>query len=286
MWSNLVAKLLPAETRGRSFGHLFLAGGITGVIGSAAASKFIEWQGFPNGFGTGFLVCSVICAGSVSCFFFLREPPHPEPVVQQGLRDFLKGIRQDVLGQRNYRFYLLSQVLAGLGAMAVPFFAVVARNQFTLDVKVGATFTAIVLLGRIIGCPLAGLIGDRHGFRVVAFFPPLLLLVATGLALAVSHAGVFYLIFALVGLARAIDSVAMINLPIEFSPHADKTSFLAVRGTVVSPVQALAPLLGGFLVDAFRGSYVLPFALAIVFNAVCIGVLSLLVHEPRRTARP
>lgn len=287
MWSNLVAKLLPSERRGRSFGYFFLAGGITGVIGALGAKLLIKRMTFPDGFAVGFVICSALMAGGVTLFFFLREPPHPEPVTRKPFGQFVGALWRDLLGQRDYRFYLLSQAFAGLGGMAMPFYAVAAREQFGLDLQVGATYTAIILLARLVGSPLAGLIGDRFGFRALAFFSPAFILVASALALTASQPQIFYVVFALSGLARATESVAMINLPIEFCPHADKTSFLAVRGTVIGPVQAFAPLLGGILADTFRSGFAIPFTGAIAFEVLCLVVLARFVREPRnlRTER-
>ena len=282
MWSNLIAKLLPAETRGRSFGLLFFIGGLTGAAGALLSERLIDGLEFPSGFAAGFLIAGIVPGLSVSFFFLLKEPLGEETAPRGRLGDFLRNLRQDLRGQPDYQFYLLAQISSGLARLAVPFYAVAALERFELDVKVGATFTAILLISRTLGSPLAGRIGDRFGFRCLALFPPTFVIVSALLALTAGSPTAFYVIFALTGFASAAESVANFNLPIEFCPHADKTSFIAIRGTIVSPVQAVAPMLGGLVADALDGGFAVLFFTAAVLEVCSLLVLTFFVREPRR----
>lgn len=281
MWSNLVAKLLPPERRGSYVGRIFLIGGITGAIGALVARELVRRLEFPRGYAVGFFVASLVLASAATAFFFLKEPAHPDLAPRRKLGEFLQGLRNDLLGQRDFQFYLLSQVCCGMATMALPFYAVAARERHGLGIEIGATFTAILLIARMAGAPWAGWIGDRYGFRCLAFAPPLLSVLAGVLALVGHHPWIFYAIFALGGLASAADTVAIINLPIEFCPHADKTSFVAARGTFVSPVLAVAPLIGGFLADTSEGRFALPFGGAVIFGLLGFFILALFVRDPR-----
>ncbi|MBI2194182.1 MAG: MFS transporter [Planctomycetes bacterium] len=282
MWSNLVAKLFPPERRGRDIGRIFFVGGLTGGLGALLSRELSRRFEFPIGYTLGFLLASLVLTAAVTAFFFLDEPAHPDPGPKRKLGAFFRSLWGDLRGQRGYQFYLLSQVFCALSSMAFPFYAVAARELHGLGVEVGATFTAVMLLSRVVGSPLAGLIGDRLGFRALAFAPPLLTALAGLLALLVRHPGVYHAIFILGGLAAAADTLAIINLPMEFSPHADKTSFVAARGTLVSPVLAVAPMIGGYLADTFSGRFALPFAGSVLFGLLGVVVLAAFVREPRR----
>jgi len=283
MWMNLVAKLLPPESLGRHFGLIFFGGGITGGIGAFLAKWLNETSEFPDGFAIGFIIACVFTGVGVTSFFFLKEPPHPEPAPKKSLIQFLKALKNDLAGKTDYIYYLSSLICSALAGMAIPFYAVSAREEFGLGVEVGATFTLLLILSQVVGAPVAGVVGDRIGFRSLAFIPPLLSIVAALLALFGGHAWCFYLIFIVGGLAASADSVATINLPIEFCPNTDKTSFLAVRGTVISPVQALAPILGGVMADHFEGRFSIPFTGAVIFQAAALVILLFFVGEPRKT---
>ena len=282
MWSNLIAKLLPAETRGRSFGKLFFIGGLTGAAGALLSERLIAGSEFPGGFAAGFLIAGIVPGLSVSLFFLLKEPLGEEAAPRGRLWDFLRKLREDLRGQPDYQFFLLAQISSGLARLAVPFYAVAAFERFALDREVGATFTAILLVSRTLGSPFAGRIGDRFGFRCLALVCPALVVVSAVLALTASSPLAFHLVFALTGFGSAAESVANLNLPIEFCPHADKTSFIAVRGTIVGPVQALAPLLGGLIADALDGRFGVLFLSAAVLEVCSLLILAFLVREPRR----
>jgi MFS family permease len=282
MWSNLVAKLMSRDSLGRTLGVIFFAGGITGALGGFAAKIMSERLPFPQGFALGYVMAAVLMGGGVSFFFILREPHQPEVAPRKNIWAFYRALWRDLHGVRDYGFYLLSQVSSGLGRMAPPFFAVAARNEHGFGVEVGALFTAIFMFSRVVASPLAGMLGDRFGFRFLSLFPPALNVAAAALALASSHPVFFYAVFVLVGLSNAAESVSTINLPIDFCPHADKTAFLAARATVVSPVQAVAPLLGGVLADSLGGRFTWTFGLAILFELVAVVILVTWVRDPRR----
>ncbi|MDP6355358.1 MAG: MFS transporter [Planctomycetota bacterium] len=281
MWSNLVAKLVPSETRGFSFGLIFFVGGVTGLAGAIAAKYIIRHFGFA-GFGWGFVVASALLVGAVSFFFFLKEPPHPEPPIKKGIGEFFRDMKRDLLSHRDYRHYLLSKSLSSLGTMAFPFYAAAAVGKFDLGPEAGAEFTLLLILGRMIGAPLFGWIGDRTGFRAIAFFPPGINVICTSLAILTAEVPTFYLIFFLGGLSTSADTVSSLNLPIEYCPEADKTTFIAVKGTVTGPLMFVAPLLGGFLADHLAWKFKATFSAALLFELAAFLILLFLVNEPRR----
>jgi MFS family permease len=283
MWSNLVAKLVPSQTRGLSFGLIFFVGGLTGLAGAAAAKYIIRLYGF-SGFGWGFVAASFLLCFAVSFFFLLKEPPHPEPPIKKGIAEFFRDMKTELLSHRDYRHYLYSKSLSALGTMAFPFYAAAAVSKFDMGSEAGADFTLMLILAQMIGAPLFGWIGDRTGFRAIAFLPPLINVLCTSLAIFTTEASTFHLIFFLGGLSTAADMVSSLNLPIEFCPEADKTSFIAVKGTVTGPLMFIAPLIGGFLADHLVWEFKITFASALIFELAAFLILLILVNEPRRSS--
>ncbi|MDA0837787.1 MAG: MFS transporter [Planctomycetota bacterium] len=281
MWSNLVAKLVPPQSRGISFGFIFFAGGVTGLVGASIA-KYMIGRYEIIGFGWGFVGASLVLAVAVSFFFLLKEPAHPEPPIKKGIGEFFRGMKADLKGHRDYRFYLLSKSLSSLGTMALPFYAVAAVGRFGMGPEAGAEFTLMLILARMIGSPLFGWLGDRTGFRAVALFPPCINILCASLAIFSTQASTFYLIFFLIGLSTAADIASSLNLPIEYCPQADKTTFIAVKGTVTGPLMFVAPLLGGFLADSLAWEFNITFTTALLFEMAAFLILLILVNEPRR----
>ncbi|HEU5100549.1 MAG TPA: MFS transporter, partial [Roseiflexaceae bacterium] len=131
--------------------------------------------------------------------------------------------------------------------------------------------------------PLWGLLGDRRGHKLV--------LVGGALALALAALTVWLapswpwlvLAFTLLGAFLAADSASLLNIILEFCADEDRPTYIGLSNTLLAPVTALAPLLGGWLAAALGFSPM--FVLAALLAGVGAALLIVLVREPRH-ARP
>jgi MFS family permease len=103
---------------------------------------------------------------------------------------------------------------------------------------------------------------------------------AAALLAYLANSPVFLVItFILLGAYLAAEQVSGLNIILEFCKPEDRPTFIGLSNTLLAPLFALAPILGGWLVTLF-GFQVL-FLVAMVFaglGALCLG---LWVKEPR-----
>jgi MFS family permease len=125
-----------------------------------------------------------------------------------------------------------------------------------------------------------GAVGDRKGHKVV------LCGAAVSMALAALVAGVasspawLWATFTLLGISLAGNPVSGMSIILEFCAPEDRPTCIGLTNTLLAPVTALAPLLGGWL--AMQAGCRGMFAVASVAAALGAVLLALWTQEPCR----
>jgi MFS family permease len=70
-----------------------------------------------------------------------------------------------------------------------------------------------------------------------------------------------------------------LNMVVEFAAPAERVTYLGLHGTLIALPTLLAPLLGGWLVEA--GGYPLAFVVAALFGSAAFLLLTWFVRDPR-----
>jgi len=133
---------------------------------------------------------------------------------------------------------------------------------------------------------LAGKLGDKNGFKLVAVCVPLLDAGAAALALCAPSVSWFYALFFLGGCRVAFHMVGMHNLCIDYCPTDDKTAFVALTSTVMCPAYVIGPFLGGCIATWHAAGHDAVFVVALVTALLSFVTMAAFVDEPRnRTGR-
>jgi MFS family permease len=198
---------------------------------------------------------------------------------------------------RVYKRLILCRLAMAATALATPFYVVYSLHVLGVEAKrlsifVGAGWVTLLALN-----PLWARISDGRGnsrvlraAHALAVAPPLLALLLPLLpsgAVGPAAWGVTPRWIGAVAL-HVIACAAMCgmelggtNYLLEIAPPARRPIYMAVANTYVAPIAFLAPLLGGWLADAFGAGCQVNFALAACFAATA-AVAAVGLHEPRR----
>jgi MFS family permease len=279
-WQELIATVIPPTHRGRYFGYSHLLGSLAGVIGAVIAARILAVLEYPGSYALVFLIGS-LCVFVSYAFLMMTAEPHvapPDHITSSGhlsLRQAATILRKNT----NFRTFLLSRGLSYTGGMASGFLAVYGIEHFRLPDAQAAIFTAILLVGNMVGYAVAGWIGDRHGYKRVLAATGLLWLMALSVALAAPTAAIFYLVFALVGISNGGGVVADLNIAMEFSYTAERPMYMGLARTTVGPLLLIAPLVGGRIAQV--AGYPLMFGVSLAFAVAGLALLWIGVTEPR-----
>ena len=89
----------------------------------------------------------------------------------------------------------------------------------------------------------------------------------------------FYPIFLLTGLANVSIWTIGMAMTVDFGTEAERPLYIGLSQTLTAPATILAPLLGGWIVDA--AGFIPTFSISIILSIAMIGVLIFLVKDPR-----
>jgi MFS family permease len=278
-WQDMIAKIIPVQSRGRFFGVSNFIGNISGVLGAATVTWLLTKYEFPGGFVISFICASVFIMVSWIFLSLTREPRDPtsKPVVSH--RDYFKSLPETLRSNPNFQRYILTQIVSTFGAMAGGFLLVYAIERWTLSDGRAATYNVVLLIGQSAANLFLGFLADRKGHKLVLEISILFNISSFILALLAPSPAWFYAIFALRGMNMAGNFISGLSLPLEFSEPQDRPTYIGLASTLPGVAGTFAPLLAGVLAGVV--GYSLLFAITTAIAIVAFGMMKWLVRDPR-----
>jgi MFS family permease len=282
-WQDMIAKIFPVERRGRLFGITNFIGNGAGILGALAVPYILERYPFP----TGYVIAFAIGAGLITLsWFFLsltREPAvvSSKPVVSQ--LDYLRSLPAVLRRDRNFRLYLLSQIIFSLSGMATGFLAVYAVQHWTLPDSEAGVFTVSMQVGLALANLFFGFFADRKGHKLSLEICLIANVASLVLAILAPSPIWFIAVFFLRGAVNAGTFVSGISIVYEFTTEENRPTYIGLANTIPGVIGSIAPLIGGWMAGSV--SYQAMFVLAAVIGTISLALLRFSVRDPREQNR-
>ena len=282
-WQDMIAKIIPVERRGRFYGLTNFIGNGTGILGALAVPFVLERFSFPKGYVLAFAAASVMIFLSWIFLSLTREPAitSSKPPVSQ--LDYFRSLPAVLRRDRNFRMYLLAQIIFSLSGMATGFLAVYTVQTWKLADAVASGFTIALQIGLALANLFFGFLSDRKGHKLSLEICLLVNVASLGLAIIAPSPLWFYPIFFLRGAVTAALFISGISIVYEFTDADNRPTYIGLANTIPGIAGAVAPLIGGWLAGAI--SYQAMFFLAAVIGAISWALLRFAVREPRHLNR-
>lgn len=279
-WQDLIAKIIPVDKRGRFFGITNFIGNGSGILGALAVPFVLEKYPFPLGYVFSFAVAAGLIYLSWVFLALTREPAvtNPKPRVSQ--LAYLRSLPDVLRKDRNFRLYLLSQVVFLLSSMANGFLVVYAVRTWNLPDSQASGYTIALQVGLTLANLFFGFLADRKGHKISLEICLLLSVISLGLAIFAPNPLWFFPVFFLRGAATAGTFISAISIVYEFTNAENRPTYIGLANTIPGVAGALAPLLGGWLAGAT--SYQTMFILSAVIGMAAWALLRFAVREPRK----
>jgi len=283
---DIWGKALPATLRGRFFGHRQLWGGVMAVGAGYIVKRILGNPeiSFPRNYGLLFLLSFGFIALSYIGLSSLREPEGEVNPQSQSLRRFLRQSLRILGEDGNFRLFVLTQLAAGFGALAAPFYVLYGQNELGMRAAQIGVLIQVQMAGGIASNLLWAELSDRSGNRLViilttatAALIPLLALLATSLGLPM-----LVVAFGLIGFAGSGGMIGFTNYLLEIAPPQLRPTYVALNGTLQALTLGL-PILGGLVAD--RYSYRAAFWIVFVVLTGA-ALLSTRLKRVRNLAQP
>lgn len=290
---DIVAKAIPSQRRGSFFGWRQLLGGLLGLGGGWVVRTVLNCPrlSFPHGHALLFALYALALIPALAAFTLVREPPGKAKAQNQvgsAQRQLLWAVH--ILAEnRDYRNYLLTRTVLILAGIAVPFYAVYARNVLGAAEGMAGVYVSVRLAAQLLSNLPWGRLSDRRGNLLVMkllvlgnVLTPVLALLLMG-AVALLHPRGSWLpylalpIFLMDGLMRPAHMLVGSNFLLEMAPEGERPLYLGLSNSLLGIVILLSGL-GGLIVDwaGFAGLFAISAALG------TIGYLLVLrLPEPR-----
>jgi MFS family permease len=279
-WQDMIAKIIPVEKRGRFFGITNFLGNGAGVLGALAIPFILNRYTFPLGYVISFALAAVLIFLSWVFLSLTREPAvqSSKPPVSQ--LDYLRSLPEVLRQDRNFRMYLLSQIVFYLSGMAIGFLAVYAVQTWHMSDATAGGFTVALQIGLALGNLFFGFLADRKGHKLsleICLTLSILLLI---LAISAPNPWWFFPVFFLRGAVNGGTFVSGISIVYEFANVENRATYIGLANTLPGVAGAIAPLLGGLLAGVV--SYRAMFILAVIIGVFSWILLRFAVREPRQ----
>ena len=279
-WQDMIAKIIPVEKRGRFFGITNFLGNGAGVLGALAVPFILDRYTFPLGYVISFALAAVLIFLSWVFLSLTREPAvqSSKPPVSQ--LDYLRSLPEVLRQDRNFRMYLLSQIVFYLSGMAIGFLAVYAVQTWHMSDATAGGFTVALQIGLALGNLFFGFLADRKGHKLSLEICLTLSILSLILAISAPNPWWFFPVFFLRGAVNGGTFVSGISIVYEFANAENRATYIGLANTLPGVAGAIAPLLGGLLAGAV--SYRAMFILAVIIGVFSWILLRFAVREPRQ----
>jgi MFS family permease len=280
-WQDMIAKIIPVERRGRFFGISNFIGNGTGILGAVAVPFLLARSTFPTAYVLAFAVASGLIFLSWVFLSLTREPavPSSKPPVSQ--LNYMRSLPDVLRRDRNFRMYLLSQIIFSLSGMATGFLVVYTVKTWKLPDAQASGFTIALQIGLTLAYLFFGFLSDRKGHKLSLEICWMLSIITLGLAIFAPNPIWFFPIFFLRGAVSAGTFVSGISIVYEFTDAETRPTYIGMANTIPGVAAAIAPLIGGLLVGAI--SYQAMFIVSAAIGVISWVLLRFTVLEPRKT---
>jgi MFS family permease len=281
-WLDMIARSIPRTWLGRFMGFWWGAGNVMGIGGAAIATALLASVAWPLNFALCFAMTFAAMAISFVSLALGREPAritHIRPAARRSMPEQAREIAGLVRQDAALRRLLIANGLVGMATMAGALYAVSAVRLGGLsDPEVGAEST-VLFVAMTAGSFVWGAIGDRFGHRATLLWGTACAGIA-GLVALMAHGFLAYgIVFLALGLSISGVLLAGFTLITQFGPEERRPTYVALASVAYAPFVIGAPILGGFLANAW--GYPPVFALTALFATAAALMLRFWVPDPR-----
>jgi MFS family permease len=278
-WQSMIAKIIPSDSRGTFFGAQAGLANILMSLTAIGAGYILEKVSDRWDFTLCFLLTIVGLAISFVFLGLTREPVDNEKVIpaRQPLpwREWLDILRRD----RNFSAYLAVRFLASFATMGFAFYIVYGLRRFHMDEVTAGYLTAALTITATVANAAMGWLGDRFGHRAMMIAGSFAVTLSSLLAWGGPSIGWLYPVFILSGLANVAFWTIGMAISTEFGTEETRPTYIGLSNTLVAPATIIAPLIGGWIADAF--SFQATFMVSAVGGLVIAVLLYFFVRDPR-----
>jgi MFS family permease len=286
-WRGMIVKVIAPDRRGTLLGAGYAAGGLLGIGGAWVARRILAEVPYPVSFGLCFALAFGAHAVSWAFVALNREPARAPQRLPPPFAEYLRELPALLRERPGFARFLAGQALLMFGGLATSFYVIYGRRELGMSDAAAAGLTMAALASQSIGTPLMGRLSDRFGHTRMNSLAAAFAAGAALLMLLARSPAWLPPAFVLMNLGQSGVRISQAGIAMEFGGSERAPTFSAVMSTVLAVPTLLAPLAGGWAVDAmgFKPTFAAAAVLGLAGMAVVLfGVADLRVAASGRRA--
>lgn len=282
-WTSMISKIMPPESRGTFFGMQSGLANLFISMSAIGAGYLLDYFDAPWNFAVCFFIAVVFFTVSWFALEQTREPEDTEKVIPVEKTHFWVDAKKILSRDKNFNWFLIVRVLSQFATMGFSFYIIYALRAFNMDTITAGYLTATLTISQTVANISMGWFGDKVGHRMMLIIGAAAAFLSAVLAFNAASIVWFYPIFLLTGIANVSIWTNSMSMTVDFGSEAERPIYIGLSQTLTAPATIIAPLIGGWIVDAagFTPTFTISFILALGM----LVILIFLVKDPRKIRR-
>lgn len=276
-WQSMIAKIIPPRHRGKFFGSQSASANLAASIGAVISGIILVNIFSPGNYALCFLLAALGTAFSFVFLSLIREPAHTLVPISQGTASLWKQAGSVLQRDRNFSWFVVARTFSQFATTATAFYAIYAVRILNINAETAGIMTSVLLAAQIVANPVMGGLGDKYGHRAVMILGMVAALASALLAWIAGTLTVFYVVFALAGIANVALWATSITMTLEFGTESERPLYVGLANTLIVPATIAAPIIGGWIADTF--GFGMTFLLSIVCALITMVILQFYVRD-------
>ncbi|RPJ44277.1 MAG: MFS transporter [Chloroflexi bacterium] len=279
-WQNMISKVIPANIMATFLGMQSSAANLLASGTAILAGLILDRQPFPNNYALCFLLTFIIFIFSYFALGATRESEHEVEILVEAPPPLLHSIREILRRDRNFRWFLVSRILVQFGLMAFSFYMVYADSDLKAGTVAVGVLTSVLMFAQVIFNPLLGWISDRWSRKGLLEIGAVAIFLSAIIARIASSVAWMYPSVILAAVANTAFWTITMAMTMQFGEPHERPTYIGMANTLIAPATILAPLVGGWLADAY--GYPATFLFAALAGLASVVVFHFFVSDPQK----
>jgi len=281
-YTDILGKSIAGKVRKRFFVVRQSLASLGVLVSALITRQILKNYEYPQNYEVLFFAAAIALFIASFGFIMLKEKSVASRFESSSFLEILKFIPGYIKEDANLRNFIIVNNLTGFATTLLPFYVVLARDTYSLELSDIGNFLLVQISGLILSNLLWSRVLKKYSFKGIlliwitigASLPLLALLIAT-----FASEPVFLLIFFLSGAAMSAQKIAQEGVLIEISENDNRALYSGINGAFNLTI-ALFPLISGFAIAwiGYAPVFILG-SLAMLSASIFVKRLQCEVHE-------
>jgi MFS family permease len=252
-YNDLLGKIIESNRRKKFFVIKQFTTSVGILISAFVLKKMLIGFSYPDNYKYAFTLAGILLFIGTAGYYFVKERSTIVDVNAIGFKKIIKSIPSQLAQNKNLKHLVIISNLIGLTITITPFYIAYARKLFVLNNELISNFLLYQIIGMIFSNLFWHYLIKRIGFKGMIKISVFLYSIVPVSALILSQlnsAGIFPLLFLLVGAAISANRIAVDGALIEISNDSNRVMFTGIFGSL-NIVSVIFPLMISFIIAKF-----------------------------------